>query len=552
MIAVLALAASGCGGGGGGGGGGGDVDACGGATKGCAIGTIVDSQTGAGVGNVAVSSGGTLAAMVTKAVGTNLATTNSQGWFSATGIEQADAVVFCFQAAGYVTKCHSFTIEGTKTLNMPPIKLQQAGAALTLNAGAGGTITDATTGAEMTVGAGAVCASDRTTAYTGTATCYLTPIDSIESAPGEFTGIRNDASTVAIQTTGMMDITCKDGSGNMLNLCGGDGATANVKIPVFGFGDCATLPATIESWDFDPTTGKWNEFGTFTKTCGATTQTSYYSGLVHHWSWWNADTPQDLTCLRGFVYAGATTNPNELATVTCDLSEGAGQTIRLTRSIQTASDGSFCIEVARGSYYSCIAKKGQFVSNVISGTATTTQLACSPDSSVCADIGTFALTDPVFQTTLTWGAESTAVPSDLDSHFISADGSTQVYYADKNQTVDVNKGSLTTTPYIELDTDDTTWEGPEHITVVPGVAAGTYRFCVHNFAGDGDLTTSQAQVIAAGPSANLPRIYTVPTSPAGQTVWQVFEVAIGSGDSLTFTDLDRLVSGDDAKTACLQ
>ena len=550
LIVFASFALISCGGGGGGDGG--DTTACGGSTKGCIIGTAIDSQSGAAVGGAVITTGGAAAMTVGKAAGTTLTTANAQGWFSATGVEEGSDVTFCFQAAGYVTTCRNFQIEGTKTLNMPPVKMiKRTTTALTYDAATGATISDTATGAQLTIAGGITCAADRATVVTGTITCYLTPLNYIDAAPGNFTGVRTDGTQVAIITTGMMDITCEDSIGNEVNLCTElDSPTANVRIPLFGpLEDCAGLPSPIESWDFDEATGLWTERGTFTKTCGATLATSYYSGNINHLSWWNADRPEHFTCLTGFVkdLTGATANGQ--ATVECQLSEGADTTVRLKRYAQTDSTGAFCVQVVRGAYYSCVAKKGEFTSAAVTGTASTEEAACG--GSGCTDIGTILLTDPVFRTTLTWGASSSAVPRDLDSHFVNSEGTTHIYYLNKD-IIDAQKGSLTTAPYVELDTDDTDYSGPENTTVVPGVAAGKYRFCVHNFSGDGDLTTSQAKIVVSGSASGLPRLYDVPTSPTGQNVWQVYEVTIGSDNSLSFMDLNKLVSASDAITGCFQ
>jgi hypothetical protein len=538
MSGVLAVALAACGGGGGGGGGGGDTNACGSSTQGCVIGTVVDAASGAAVGGAIVTTGGAAAASVIKAAGTTVATANSQGWFSATGIEQGTDVTFCFQGTGYATTCYNYTIDGAKTLNMPPVKMLKKGAPLTFSATTGGVITDAATGASMTIPANAVCASDRSTAATGTITCTLTPITTIDSAPGSFTGIAADGTEVALLTAGMMDISCQDGGQNPVNLC--TGKTASVVIPMFGSEDCATQPTTMSSWDFDETTGVWREVGTLTRSaCGAANS---YAGNVTHWSWWNADRPEHFSCLSGRVMDATGTTANGQATVYCELSEGAGKPVRLRRSAQTDSDGNFCVNVVRGAYYSCKAEKGEFKSDPKTGTASTEQAACG--GSGCTDIGTLTLADPLFRTTLTWGSQASGAPRDLDSHFVSRDGGVQVFYNNKAREMSVTKGTLTGPPYVALDTDDTDWEGPENTTVVPGVAAGTYRFCVNNysFGETGEMSTSGAEIIVSGQGSNFPRRYTVPEGAATTNVWQVYEVTIGSDNALAFTDLNKLVT----------
>ena len=133
-------------------------------------------------------------------------------------------------------------------------------------------------------------------------------------------------------------------------------------------------------------------------------------------------------------------------------------------------------------------------------------------------------------TTLTWGA----LPSDLDSHFGTSDAGTNIYFANKdaddNAVLDLTKGSLTSSPYIALDTDDVTSYGPEVTSVMPDVANGTYRFCVRNFTGEsgGGLCDSSAKVRVeipsqGGDSVNVAQTRSVPTTcPSGSyLLWQV-------------------------------
>ncbi|MFH1829978.1 MAG: hypothetical protein ABH871_04295 [Pseudomonadota bacterium] len=534
----------------GGGGGEGDTDACGGSTKGCILGNVVDAETGGIVADVIVSVGGVApASSISKAVGTVVATANSQGWYSASGIDEGDAVTLCYQCTNYVSTCHDFTIVGGKTTNIPPIQMTQKATSLQIdNIEAGGTVADVDTGAELTIGAGTACAADGTTPAVGTVTCSLTILSSIDAAPGSFTGVRLTSSQVSVMSGGMLNISCEDASGSDVTLCAS--STSEVKIPVLGPSECATLNDPMQSWSLDDGRAVWSEYSIFNRNCGSTDTTKYFYGTINRWGWWNAARPADFTCLTGTVTASSGDDPNELAFVYCDLSEESGGTERARNSTQSDSEGNFCVLVARATSYDCNARKGQFRSFAKTGDVPDNSLACGDAG--CEDIGDFNLEDPILQTTLTWGAESSAVPRDLDSHFISMDGSIQIYFGNKDAILDVSKGSLTGAPFIELDTDDVNWKGPENVTVVPGIYPGIYRFCVDNFSGDGDLTTSEAQVIASGPGSGLPKLYTVPTSPFGKDVWQVYEVTIGEDGSISITNLDSLVTGDDVAQACLQ
>ncbi|MBD3168334.1 MAG: hypothetical protein GF307_02545 [candidate division Zixibacteria bacterium] len=97
------------------------------------------------------------------------------------------------------------------------------------------------------------------------------------------------------------------------------------------------------------------------------------------------------------------------------------------------------------------------------------------------------------QFTLTWGKD----PEDLDSHLWTPEISGtdyHIYYVDR--------GDTTSAPYAELDLDDVTSYGPEHITITRNFS-GTYQYAVYHFSGEGDLTTSGARVTLVKPDREV-------------------------------------------------
>lgn len=132
---------------------------------------------------------------------------------------------------------------------------------------------------------------------------------------------------------------------------------------------------------------------------------------------------------------------------------------------------------------------------------------------------------------LTWGEN----PRDLDSHLTGPnsgnDGSAgdqnrfHVYYSSSN------------TDIANLDVDDTTSYGPETITISPAdgsstLRAGLYRYSVHHYAGEGNISASGASVTLQ--FGNTTRYFSPPAGAAGdEDLWTVFELQINSNGAIT-------------------
>ena len=583
LAAVVSMAAcSGCGGGGsGGGGGGGDVDpaVCGGATKGCITGSVTDS-TGTAIADADVTIMPVAGAQVIKtASGTALATANAQGWYTADGIDEGERII-CFSATGYFETCRTVTVIGTSTTNVTPVAILSKGTALTVtnvNSGVAGANTQSTTGAAIDFNvADSVCdASGAVVA--GDIDCYMTPIDvttdaGLALAPGNFQALQADGTTRGMMlSSAMFSISCEQGGADV-QIC--SGKTAQVDIPIYGTdaacndrSDPDVNPATIASWRFDEATGIWNEYstGTLAINCGTVAPgtagaNQYYRGDIDHMSWINGDKYVDDTCLSGTVIGSAGGNANALTTIRC---YGRGW----QNEVYAGADGAFCVPVPVGRAYTCTAgdsTRWLDTADNKTGTAPATAVdfpVASCPAANCTDIGEFIFAAPVVTTTLTWGA----APSDLDSHFVP-EGGTQIYYGNKDplESVILEKGSLTGSPYIALDTDDTSSYGPEVTTALSQAADGTYRFCVRNYSGEagGGLCASSAQVRVTIPnsgsgSVTVAETRSVPTTcPSGSNLlWQVYELVIADGIVTTYTNLDTIVdssSATSAATDCFQ
>lgn len=500
-------------------------DGCGGANTGCIAGNVENA-----------SSGNAIAGVVASIAGTVVATGNTQGYFFADEIAVGEGISLCFAAAGFADVCRAVTVVARTLLSLPPVEMQpvreQTLPGIENN---DGTVVDATTGTQVELTAGSICQSDRTTQVTGDIQCSITPLDvtggDIELSPGDFTA--DNGTTVDLtDTSAMFNIACSQ-DGEVLDLC--QGQTSVARLSIFGTqadcNDASINPASVASWFFDTSTGIWNSYSTFVRNCGAAVADRYYTGLIDRLGWWNAGVWFSSTCLRGNIKDGfGTIVPNaQIKCIGVDY-----QSMSYTYSTISAT---FCTRVKPAGQYSCVARKAAFQSDPITGTAPNNTNKCSNETN-CANVGQIDLTNPLARAILSWGEE----PGDLDTHFVG-DG-IQIYFNNKDYTQDWQKGSVTTEPYILLDTDDTTGFGPEILTIVKGASSGTYYFCVHNFSGQATAGMEDSLAVVQYMTDSSSRRFDIPTSnPNNYNVWRVFKLVIDSNDNLTITTINEYADG---------
>jgi len=448
---------------------------------------------------------------VTVAVAGKSAATNDQGWFSISDIAANNRALVTFSKDGYVTtqKITEVRVGDSSFLD---VTMVQAGAAQSLDAATGGTITQGD--GSVIIEANSLV-NAQGAPVTDTAEVSLTPFDPTvesnrEAFPGNFAGLVGSEEK-PFESYGFMDVTVT-GSGP-LQLASGKTATIEIPIPAT---DVASAPDTIDLWYYDNTDGYWKNEGTATKVGNV------YSGTVTHFSTWNADFLYDQAYITGRV-VDAENIQQVGATVTCDGVDYSGR-----GQATTGADGRFRVSVRPNSSVQVWASKGGRSSTP---TTVTTPTTAGGEK----DIGDIVIVVPVVQITLTWGEN----PSDLDSHLAAAligVDNFHVYYGDK--------GSLTSEPYAELDTDDVTSYGPE-VTSISNLRQGTYRFSVRHYAGENTIATSSAEInlIIQGVIYS----YTPPAvQPEDTNIWRVFDIVVNSAGEVTAVNpINDYVTGYD-------
>ena len=460
---------------------------------------------------------GTALGDVTVTVAGQSAETNAQGWFSISNVAAGDRVLVTFSKDGYVIT-QRITEVRVGSSSFLDVTMAQASAAQSLDATAGGTITQ--NGGSVTIEANSLVDAQGNL-FTGTASVSVTPFDpTVESArevfPGNFAGLV-DGEERPFESYGFMDVTVM-GSGE-LQLAPGRTSTIEIPIPT---DSAAAAPDTIDLWYYDRSDGYWKREGTATKVG------SVYRGTVTHFSTWNADVLYEQAYITGRV-VDTEGIPQVGATVVCDGVDYSGRS-----QATTDTNGRFRVPVRPNSSVRIWASRG--------GRSSTPSTITTPTTAGGEkDIGDIVLTPPVIQITLTWGEN----PHDLDSHLAVrlASGETfHVYYSDK--------GSLTSDPYAELDTDDTTSYGPEVISISK-LRQGTYRYSVRHYAGTGTIQTSGAEINMVIEGIGIYRILPLlppvaPEQPEGTNIWLVFDIGVDSAGNITVIDMIRdYVTGGD-------
>jgi protocatechuate 3,4-dioxygenase beta subunit len=457
-------------------------------------------------------------------VGDQNSTTNDQGWFSISNVTAGSKELITFSKNGSVTT-YKVTDVQVGTSSFIETAISNVGATASLNAATGGTATTLDN-SSVAVGANSLVNSQNST-FTGNAVVSITTFDpsdenQLNAFPGEFQGTSAQNETGPIKSFGFMDVSVTDQNGQELQLS--PGKTAQISIPVpNSMRSNATSMGTCPLWYFNPRTGIWHEegIGTYNPSLGC------FVGNVSHFSTWNYDIRYPAGYVSGRV-VDSNGNPIQGAEIRC-WGVGWYQQRWASGETSTNTDGIFTrIPVEVGVVFKYQASKGGHKSAILQ--------AGPLAQNETRDVGDIVLDAPLVQITLTWGQD----PRDLDSHLTARlnDNTTfHVYYS--------SSGSLSSEPYANLDTDDTTSYGPE-VTSISRLRQGTYRYSVRHYAGSGTIETSGAEVNLVIPGVGIYRFTPPAGQPSGTDIWRIVDITVDSvGHVAAINPINGYVTGGD-------
>ncbi len=430
--------------------------------------------------------------------------TNTQGYFAASRIPEAERMVVTFKKDGFIpqTKVVHTRIGQSSRIDA---NLAPRSAEISFNAGTGVVATQG--GAVISIPTNALQTPDGEL-YTGEAKISVTVFDptterGILAFPGRFEGLAADGQVIPFRSLGFLDVTPVTVDGRPLQLRAG--AQADLTVPI-GQGALENAPPTLPLWFFNPQDGHWHEEGVGVKTGNV------YNGKISHFSIWNCD----VGYRRSYVI-GRVVNCSEDGQPVM----GARVTIQNVRAgwtsgeDSTPADGRFRIPVNADEPVNLWAEKGGQKSRVMSFTA-------APRDQVY-DVGDICLGVPRVQIVLSWGPR----PLDLDAHLTipnSTSNRGHVYFSRKN---DSNA---------QLDTDATRGFGPEMITVFK-LHDGVYRYSVHHFAGDGQISSSKAYVHMTIDGLGIFEMNAPGGSLGKNDVWALWDIEAKNGRVTRWTAL---------------
>ena len=290
-------------------------------------GTVINAADNTPMADVAITAGG---------VSTKSA---SDGSFSLSNLAAADRLIINATASGFAPAT-AITQTRAEAAASVRIVLTPVGISTSVAIDTGGTFSIPNSTAQVQLPAnGLVDASGAP--VTGTASLQLTAIDPARdpaAMPGDYLAqaAAPGAAPSPIESFGAIKVDLKDSAGQPLNLA--PNQTAIIRIPVAT--RSTDVPATIPLYYFNPSSGLWIEEGSAALKGEGSGR--YYEGSVKHFTFWNADRPQETIYVRGCLQ-DSNNQPVPYAIVTSEGNDYTG-----SASTSADANGQFTQAMRRG------------------------------------------------------------------------------------------------------------------------------------------------------------------------------------------------------------
>ena len=330
----------------------------------------------------------------------------------------------------------------------------------------------------------------------------INPAIDINLMPGDMITKNDNGEVKPIESFGAITVTFKDANGLELNLT--ENAQAKIYIPAVG-----ELEPTVPLYYFDQNTGFWVKEGEAELISNS--QGNFYTGMVSHFTTWNADRIYDTVFINGCIedeeqnrIAGAQVNSE-------------GRDYIGSSSAVTDENGMFSIPTKMNSTV--------LISSTVGAQSRTSSIETTD---VDLNLGEcIVLNEALTRIKLNWGL----TPSDLDSHLWgpsnSDGGQFHIYY--------INREIVVNDVVMFLDVDDVTSYGPEVISIPEFALPGTYTYKVHNYSQTPDIDTDTAKVELI---VNDRRYIFTPPSDGVDDMWYVFDLVVSESGNVDINEVN--------------
>jgi len=330
----------------------------------------------------------------------------------------------------------------------------------------------------------------------------INPAIDINLMPGEMITKDVNGEIKPIESFGAITVTFEDADGVELNLT--ENMQAKINIPAVG-----ELDGTVPLYYFDNNSGLWIEEGQVELVSGP--QGNYYSGMVSHFTTWNADRIYETIFINGCI---EDKDQNRLEGVQIN---SEGRDYIGSSSAVTDENGDFSIPAKMNSTV-LISSSAGIQSRTFSIDTFNTDITLSE----CV-----VLNEAFTKIKLNWGL----MPTDLDSHLWgpSSTNGEQFHIYFGNEQVIVNDVVMF------LDVDDVTSYGPEVISIPEFALPGTYSYKVHNYSGTPEIDSDTTKVELL---IDDRRYVFTPPSEGADEMWHVFDLIVSEVGNVQVNKVD--------------